>query len=194
MTERLASDGVRIRRATVADADFLASLAANEDVAPFIAVLAAREAPAFVAEVERAERAPGEFGRFVIEAEDERGASPAGSVAFEVANRRSRIANLYGLMLLPDFRGRGLALAATRLFARHLLRDLDYHRVQLECYGYNERAIRHFARAGFVREGVKRKAYWRNGEWVDGILFALVREDLEGARTLGTEGRSRAWS
>jgi len=27
---------------------------------------------------------------------------------------------------------------------------------------------------------VKRKAYWRHEEWVDGVLFGLVREDLEG--------------
>jgi hypothetical protein len=26
---------------------------------------------------------------------------------------------------------------------------------------------------------VKRKAYRRHGEWVDGILFGLIREDLE---------------
>jgi hypothetical protein len=30
-----------------------------------------------------------------------------------------------------------------------------------------------------VREGVKRKAYWRHGEWVDGVMFGLLREDLE---------------
>ena len=51
--------------------------------------------------------------------------------------------------------------------------------MQLECYGFNERAIRHAERAGFVREGVKRKAYWRHGEWVDSVLFGLVRDDLE---------------
>jgi hypothetical protein len=26
---------------------------------------------------------------------------------------------------------------------------------------------------------VKRKAYRRHGEWVDAIMFALIREDLE---------------
>ena len=92
---------------------------------------------------------------------------------------RSRIANLRGLMLAPEFRGRGIADSAARLLVRHLIFDLDYHRVQLECYGFNERAIRHAERAGFVREGVKRKAYWRHDEWVDGVLFGLVREDLE---------------
>ncbi len=33
--------------------------------------------------------------------------------------------------------------------------------------------------SGFVREGVKRKAYLRHGEWQDAVLFALLREDLE---------------
>ena len=74
--------------------------------------------------------------------------------------------------------GQGADRAAQAL-VRHLLFDLGYHRVQLECYGFNERAIRHAERAGFVREGVKRKAYRRHGEWVDGVLFGLVREDLE---------------
>lgn len=38
----------------------------------------------------------------------------------------------------------------------------------------------HAERAGFVREGVRRKTYWRNEQWVDGMLFGLIREDLEG--------------
>jgi RimJ/RimL family protein N-acetyltransferase len=83
-------------------------------------------------------------------------------------------------MLHPDFRGRGLAAEATRLFARYLLQDLDFHRVQLEVYGFNERAIRHFERSGFHQEGVKRRAYRRRDDWVDGVMFGLVREDLEG--------------
>ena len=57
--------------------------------------------------------------------------------------------------------------------------DLDFHRLQLEIYGFNERAIEHAERSGFVREGVKRKAYRRHGEWVDGVLFGLLREDLD---------------
>jgi len=48
----------------------------------------------------------------------------------------------------------------------------------LEIYGFNDRAIRHAERVGFVREGVKRKAYRRHGGWHDGVMFGLVREDL----------------
>ena len=60
----------------------------------------------------------------------------------------------------------------------HLIDELGFHRLQMEIYGFNERAMRHAERAGFVREGVRRKAYWRNDEWVDGVLYGLVVEDI----------------
>ena len=67
---------------------------------------------------------------------------------------------------------------AARLLQRHLMDDLGYHRLELEIYGFNERAMRHAERAGFVREGVKRKAYLRHSEWVDGVLYGLIPDDL----------------
>jgi RimJ/RimL family protein N-acetyltransferase len=179
VTDELRGDGFRLRRATPDDADFLAEVAMNEEISPFLAALSARDPDAFLDEIERAAEAPHECGRFLIEVVDDGPPRPVGAIAFEVANRRSRIATLHGLMLRPDARGHGLGRAATRLFTRHLIEGLGYHRVQLECYGYNERAIHHFERSGFIREGVKRKAYWRGGEWVDGVFFGLVREDLE---------------
>jgi RimJ/RimL family protein N-acetyltransferase len=100
-------------------------------------------------------------------------------MGFDIGNKRSRIAKLGGLAVHPDFRGKHLSDDAARLLQRHLLVDLDYHRLEIEVYGFNERAIQHAERAGFIREGVKRKAYWRHGEWVDGVLFGLVQEDLD---------------
>jgi RimJ/RimL family protein N-acetyltransferase len=170
---------IRIRRAQPDDADFLVELLSHDEVEPFLAVVRAREPDQVRAEIERSAAEPGEFGRFVIEVDGER----AGAMGFQVANRRSRIADLGGLAVHPDFRGRRVADEAARLLQRHLLDDLGYHRLQLEIYGFNERAIRHAERAGFVHEGVRRKAYDRNGEWVDGILFGLVREDVEPSRS-----------
>jgi RimJ/RimL family protein N-acetyltransferase len=59
-----------------------------------------------------------------------------------------------------------------------VLLDLGYQRLELEIYAFNERALAHAERAGFVREGVKRKAYLRHGDRVDAVMFALLREDL----------------
>jgi RimJ/RimL family protein N-acetyltransferase len=104
---------------------------------------------------------------------------PAGGLAFSLANRRSRIAYVYGVMIDPSRRGQGLAVRAVRLLSLYLIRELGYHRVQLEVYGFNEPAQRVFERAGFVREGVRRKAYWRHGAWQDGVHYGLVEEDLD---------------
>jgi RimJ/RimL family protein N-acetyltransferase len=166
---------VAIRRAEPDDAEFLVELMTDEEVEPYMAVVRPRDRDGMLAEIERSQTEPEEFGRFVIEVDGER----AGLMGFEIANRRSRIANLGSLAVHPDFRGRRLADEAAQLFQRHLIFDLRFHRLQLEIYGFNERAQRHAERVGFVREGVRRKAYWRNDEWVDGVIYGLVREDLE---------------
>ncbi len=167
---------ISIRRAEPGDVDFLEELMTDEDVEPYLAVVRPRDREGLLEEIERSQSEPQEFGRFVIEVDGE----PAGLMGFQVANRRSRIANLGSLAVHPRFRGRRLADDAARLFQRHLLDDLGYHRLQLEIYGFNERAMRHAERAGFVKEGVRRKAYDRHGEWVDGVIYGLVPEDLEG--------------
>jgi len=166
---------VTLRRAEPEDVDFLLELLTHEDVDPYLAVIRPRDRESLAAEIERSQAEPQDFGRFVIEVDG----APAGLMGFEVANRRSRIANLGSLAVHPDFRGRRLADEAARAFQRHLLDDLGFHRLQLEIYGFNERAQRHAERAGFVREGVRRKAYDRHGEWVDGVIYGLLREDLE---------------
>jgi RimJ/RimL family protein N-acetyltransferase len=172
-------DGFRLRRATLDDVDFLAQLAAHDDVEPFLSVRRAREPEAVRDEIERSLAEPEEIGRFVIEVQEDGEWRRAGSMGFDLANKRNRIANLGGLAVHPEYRGRKLSDEAARLFQRHLLVELDFHRLQLEIYGFNERAIEHAERSGFVREGVKRKAYWRHGEWADGVQFGLLREDLE---------------
>jgi RimJ/RimL family protein N-acetyltransferase len=166
---------VEIRRAEPEDLDFLLGLMNEDDVVENLSVTRPSDRQGLAAEIERSQAEPQEFGRFVIKVDGK----PAGLMGFEVGNRRSRIANLGSLAVHPDFRGRHIADEAASLFQRHLIHDLGYHRLQLEIYGFNERAQRHAERAGFVREGVRRKAYWRHGEWVDGVIYGLVQEELD---------------
>lgn len=172
-------DGLRLRRAEPADVDFLVELTTHEDVEPYLAASRPRDRAALLEEIERSQREPDAFGRFVVEVEQDGHWARAGAMGFELVNRRSRIANLGSLAIHPDFRGRRLSDEAAKLLQRYLLFELDLHRLQLEIYGFNERAQRHAERAGFVHEGARRRAYWRHGEWVDGVIYGLVREDLE---------------
>lgn len=169
------SAAVSIRRARPDDVSFLVELFTHEEVTPYLAAIRPQSPEEVLALVERSEAEPDAYGLIVIEVDG----VPAGTVEFELVNRRSRIASIGGLAVHPDFRGGAIAGEATRLFRSYLF-GLGFHRLQLEIYGFNERAMRHTERAGFVREGVRRKAYWRNEQWVDGVLYGLVAEDLEG--------------
>jgi len=177
---------VRLRRATPADLDFLVELYENEDVLPFLAGGARYDRETLRDELARLEREPTAGAILVVDVDGE----PAAALNWRLENERHRIAHLGALAVHPAFRGRHLADEAARLLQRHLIVDLGFHRLQLEVYGFNERAMRHAERSGFVREGVKRKAYLRDGEWVDGVLYALVEEDLAAAgNDAGKSGR-----
>jgi len=165
---------VSLRRARPDDADFLLELVTDGDVRPFLGPRTALDREALLAEIERSEREPDVFGRFVIELAGER----VGALGFHVANEPSRIARVEGLAVHPRSRGRRIADEAARLVQRLLLGELGYHRLELEIYAFNERASAHAERVGFVREGVKRKAYLRDGEWADTVMYSLLPEDL----------------
>jgi RimJ/RimL family protein N-acetyltransferase len=165
---------VELRRAEPPDADFLLELVSDDDVRPFLGPRTAASREELLDEIERSLAEPQAFGRFVIEADGE----PVGALGFHVVNERSRIARLERLAVLPRFRGRRISDEGARLLQLLLFEELGYHRLELEVYAFNERACAHAERAGYTREGTKRKAYLKDGEWVDTVLYALLAEDL----------------
>jgi RimJ/RimL family protein N-acetyltransferase len=175
----IADEDVRVRRANGDDIAFMLEVVTHEDVQPFLGARAAFDEARLAEELERQEREPEGFGRFVIEVRDAGEWRRAGTMGFERVSEHNRIAHLERLAVHPHFRGRRVADRAALLFQRQLVRELGYHRLQMEVYGFNERAIAHAERVGWVREGVKRKAYWRHDEWVDGVMFGIIADDLK---------------
>ncbi len=166
---------VTVRRAIPEDVPFLVGLVTHEDVAPYLAGARATTEEEVAGQVARSLAEPEDYGVMVFAVEGER----AGTATWERVNRRSEIASVGAFAVDPAFRGRRLGDEAARVLQRHLIREVGLHRLQLEIYAFNERALAHAERAGWVREGVRRKAYRRGDEWVDGVLFGLVAEDLE---------------
>jgi RimJ/RimL family protein N-acetyltransferase len=166
---------IALRRAVAADVDWLVELYTSDDVEPFLSGRRSRDRGMIEVEVERSQQEPNAFGRLLIDFDGAR----AGALGYSEASGPHRIVHLEGLAVHHDFRGRGLADEASRLAQRYLLGELGFHRIELACYGFNERAIAQAERAGFVREGVKRKAYLRHGEWQDAVLFSLLAEELD---------------
>jgi RimJ/RimL family protein N-acetyltransferase len=121
VTETIAGDGFRLRRAGPEDVDFFAELVSHDEVEPFLAAVGPKEPAEIREEIEASLAAPGESGRFVIEVEEDGAWRRAGVMGFDLANRRSRIADLRGLAVHPDFRGRHLSDDAARVFQRYLV-------------------------------------------------------------------------
>ena len=157
------------------DLSFLSALSDHPAVAPFLAVGSGDEDVLRGLLIDAApDRGP--HGLFVIRS---RGDEPVGGLALSVVNRRSRICELSRLMIRPDKRRTGIASEAVWLACRKVLVDHSFHRIQLEVYGDNLAAQALFARVGFVREGTRRRAYWRREAWLDGVQFGMLADEFK---------------
>jgi RimJ/RimL family protein N-acetyltransferase len=55
--------------------------------------------------------------------------------------------------------------------------ELRLERIELDVYAANPRARRAYEKAGFVVEGTQRRAHFLNGEYVDVLRMALLRDE-----------------
>ena len=74
----------------------------------------------------------------------------------------------------PRGRDRGFGTEATRLIVGYGFERLGLHRISLEAYAYNARALRVYEKVGFRVEGIRREVEFRDGEWVDEVLMAVL--------------------
>jgi RimJ/RimL family protein N-acetyltransferase len=78
--------------------------------------------------------------------------------------------------------GKGYATEATRLMVEHAFQTLNFNRVMLHVYEFNERAIGIYERIGFRREGRLRQDFYRDGRYWDTLVMGLLRAEWEALR------------
>jgi RimJ/RimL family protein N-acetyltransferase len=83
----------------------------------------------------------------------------------------------FRVLIGPRGRDRGLGSEATRLVLDHAFAATDLYRIELGVYAFNPRAQHVYARAGFLVEGRRRAAFRFDGERVDEIIMAVLRDD-----------------
>jgi len=79
----------------------------------------------------------------------------------------------------PEYRGNGYGTDAMRVILRYAFSELNLHRVSLDVFEYNPRAIRSYEKAGFAVEGRQRQALSRDGRRWDVIYMGILREEWE---------------
>ena len=70
----------------------------------------------------------------------------------------------------------------------HAFETLGLHRISLNVFEFNERAIRAYRRCGFQIEGRSRESIWRDGRWWDEIAMSILESDWRARRRGTTDG------
>ena len=84
-----------------------------------------------------------------------------------------------GIAIVPEARGQGLGTLAQRLIVRYLFAHTPANRIQATTEITNVAEQRALEKAGFTREGVLRGAGFRDGRWHDGVLYSVLRDEVD---------------
>jgi len=79
--------------------------------------------------------------------------------------------------IAPSARGSGIFLETARLVGSFAFGTLGTHRLEARVLLQNGRANGALRKLGAVQEGVLRRAVRRNGEYLDQVLWSLLKED-----------------
>jgi ribosomal-protein-alanine N-acetyltransferase len=113
-------------------------------------------------------------GRLIVAAEGQ----AAGYVTWS-EGRYSGLASYWeiGIVLLPEWRGRGLGWRAQALLCDYLFQHTPAQRIQAGTHPENIAEQKALVKAGFQLEGTVRAAEFRAGQWRDGLLYSRLRTD-----------------
>ncbi len=77
----------------------------------------------------------------------------------------------------PTVYGRGYGTEMTRLVLHYAFDTIGLHRVELQVYEHNPRALRVYEKCGFRVEGRRRDALLWDGVRYDSLMMAVLRTD-----------------
>ena len=89
-----------------------------------------------------------------------------------------------GFRVLPNERNKGHATEAVRIVVDYLFLSKEIVRIEAETNPENIASRKVLEKAGFTREGLVRKSVFVRGEWKDGFLYSILREEWKGPRVL----------
>ena len=86
-----------------------------------------------------------------------------------------------GYWLGEPFWGRGIATEALRLMTDYVFANFDFERLQAIVFEWNPASCRVLEKAGYALEARLAKGVYKDGEVIDGLLYARLREPPERA-------------
>lgn len=91
----------------------------------------------------------------------------------ETHNRAAKM----GIMIKPEFQSHGYGSEAIKWALEWAFVHAGLHRVALIVAEWNERAIKVYENLGFVLEGRRREALWKEGKWWDSLDMGILSRE-----------------
>jgi RimJ/RimL family protein N-acetyltransferase len=183
----LAGGKATLRELRTSDAPSLLAMLATEEVARFISPppTTVEGFERFIAWTQR-RRAAGDYVCFAV--------VPSGTDAavgiFQIRQLDPTFATAeWGFALGSAYWGTGVFMDAAKLTLEFAFESLGVHRLEARAAVRNGRGNGALAKIGAVREGVLRKSFLRNGEYLDQALWSILRDDWRAKAVWGAAER-----
>lgn len=105
-----------------------------------------------------------------------------GNCGLSEVSPEDRRAKLSLSLAEPERRSKGFGTDVVRTLVRFGFEEMNLHRIELDVFEYNERAIACYRKCGFVEEARLRQARYARGVHHDTIVMALLRDQWREAR------------
>lgn len=100
-----------------------------------------------------------------------------GNIALTNINQTFRSAEISVMIGDLTEQGKGYGQEAIKLVTDHAFRKMNMHRVGAGTAAKNGSSIGAFMAAGYTEEGVRRQAYYINGEYQDIVLLSILKNE-----------------
>lgn len=100
-----------------------------------------------------------------------------GEVVINNLDDENRSANIRITLFSEDALGKGYGTEAMRLAVDYGFKTLKLHRISLDVFDFNPRAIRVYEKIGFRQEGVQRDTLFYDGEFHSSVMMAILENE-----------------
>ena len=97
-----------------------------------------------------------------------------------VGNRGFRYTVHFGISVAKVWRDQGIGTAVLRHIVEWACNNPEIHRLELDVFTINERAIHVYEKVGFQPEGISRQAFLKDGQFLDVLRMAIVFDQNNG--------------
>ncbi len=84
-----------------------------------------------------------------------------------------------GFCIAPEYQGKGYGTMLIKELIEYAVKELDVHRLYLEAFTDNEKAIKLYKKCGFKKEKILHERIFKDGSFKDVVVMSIIRGKTE---------------